>query len=400
MKDIHQTNTKEKRYYIGTGYVLIGGIKRGEGLVIDELIDKEPKQVQSEVIPYAGCDIKQHDRGDGVFVADEVPIYPESAFYTLDIEKAYFYGRIDEVEDEAWSGQFLDLARDTYFINFTGYKRSGKTLLAVYFAMKCMALYNMPVWSNCEIHFKVRNRHGKINEYKSLPFDLLALARLDEDMKHGIVLIDEFPMFMNSKSAMSTKNKLFGLAMSQLGKQKLNVFTTSQNSRWIDGVVSWQLDVEIQCSDASRKYPRSGLRRGQTIFWGAIDLSGLWTGIGFQERPIIYQSELANADLVWAAYKSYEVVSPVEAYRPIRVDLAPTVVTDKKDKYGVDAQLQSYLDNLKINNIKRFSLDETSVALDVRQYGVKLRIAHLLKEWGYTRHQSTGGVYFYEFPGK
>jgi hypothetical protein len=256
-----------------------------------------------------------------------------------------------------------------------------------------MGLWKMPCWSNIPIKFIWHDRRGKETLYESLPLDPVSLAT-SKDYNHGIVAIDELPLYLNSKNAMTTKTKVLGLILQQMGKRKLSFLCTAQNPRSIDGITSWQMDIEFFCQDVSKAHPERHLPRGQNIECVIHDKSGQWTGKIYEDTGIEYGPWILHqANKIWTAYKSYEEVDILESLRPWDIDLTATKITDKANPEDIQKMLDKVIVDYRDAGIMRVSTEEFWKNIPGgEKVGMHTKYGSFLKSIGLTKHQGTDGT--------
>jgi hypothetical protein len=171
---------------------------------------------------------------------------------------------------------------ESYIMCWTGRRGAGKTTDMTYFAAKAMALFNMRCLSNYPIEFMFHRFNGKCYPLKAEPLDLYKLLCFDADYKNCLICIDEAPDIISHKSAMTWKNRLLNIFIRQLRKNHNSLFLAAQDFMLIDKSMRWQVDVEIQCEDAFRKYG-AGFQKGALILERWLDNSGMWTGETWQQ---------------------------------------------------------------------------------------------------------------------
>ena len=177
----------------------------------------------------------------------------------------------------------IRLDRDSYIVLFEGRRGGGKTTAMTFLVMRVVALYNMRVIANYPIEFMLRRHRpdGKtyLQHVKSEPLDFYKLICFDEEYKHVLICIDEAPDIISHMAALTWRNRLVAAFTRQLRKNYNTLFLAAQDFELVDKSMRWQVDVRIECKDASRTIgDNSGLEPGEMLWLNWYDNSGQWTG--------------------------------------------------------------------------------------------------------------------------
>jgi hypothetical protein len=168
---------------------------------------------------------------------------------------------------------------DSYIFVFTGRRGGGKTTSMTDEAAKAMVIYpRMRLLSNYPIEFKVIYLNGQVRHIKSEDLDLYKLLCFDDEYHECLICIDEAPDIISHMAAMTWKNRLLNIFIRQLRKNRNSLMLGAQAFNLIDKSMRWQVDVLIECEDASRKYGWPADTRGELILQRWLDNSGMWTG--------------------------------------------------------------------------------------------------------------------------
>lgn len=177
---------------------------------------------------------------------------------------------------------------------YHGGRGSGKTLsMSAEGALAMIA--GKRVWSNYDIAVNYKGNDGPVRQYKSIRIDmpdLLNMQRHDE-IRDGLVLLDEWNLFCNSRRSGSIANVVFSGVVQLIRKRKLCFYITAQDFHTLDRNIRWQADVLVSCFDLSFRY--SNLKEGQIIAQRITDWSGVYTG-----RPILNHGWNAETEAQWA----------------------------------------------------------------------------------------------------
>ncbi len=241
-------------------------------------------------------------------------------------------------DDKKGGGIALDMERDSYVWCFAGPRGSGKTSLMSYLAELVSFLYNKRIVSNYPIEFTVRRQDGTLEHHRSEDLDLGKLLTDDASYNGCIIVMDEAPQTINRLATMTWKNRLLTLYLQQIRKSQSSFLYGSQNERWVDGELQWQTDIECQCRDASRVYPRAGYKRGGMVLLSVKDKSGQWTGKPFNERrPVIYRGRCLT-ELIWGTFKTDYKLDLFESLKKVEMKLGKYQVGPHQNKGQVLTQ--------------------------------------------------------------
>lgn len=238
------------------------------------------------------------------------------------------------VDEDAldYTGLTLNLLQQPYIIGFSGYKGSGKTLTMAAICAWAMAVLDYPVWSNFDIKFKTRPNNGRVKTFESLPLDLDEIFMFSESVGHGIVAIDELPMFAESRRSSGTANRLMNYFIMQSRKRVISFFYSAQDIAWVDKRIQWSTDVLCKCKDAAKTPTglQANVKYGSIINIDVYDHSGQWTGDIDYESPTVELD--MYAERFWDIYDTYQTIDPFEAMRGVDVDLERRRITDKQEE--------------------------------------------------------------------
>jgi hypothetical protein len=207
----------------------------------------------------------------------------KTALPLVTLGEQYFKERTDKYRDPHVVHHNININYESYILCWTGRRGGGKTTSMTWHACKAMAMLGMRVLSNFPIQFMFVREDGRCYPLKSEPLDLYKLLCFDESYRNCIICIDEAPDIISHMAAMTWKNRLLNIFTRQLRKNGNSLFLGAQDFNLIDKSMRWQVDVEIQCEDAFRKYgPR--FKKGALILERWLDNSGVWTGETWQKK--------------------------------------------------------------------------------------------------------------------
>jgi len=252
---------------------------------------------------------------------------------------------------------------------YCGGRGSGKTLSMT--AEGCLAMIaGKNVWSNYPIRVSYRDKNGEVQTYHSKPIDmpdLIAMQRVDE-IRDGLVILDEWSLFCNSRRSGAQGNLIFGGIVQLIRKRGLSFYISSQDFHVLDRNIRWQCDITVQCFDLCFRY--HNLQEGQVISQMVTDWSGVFTGkpllswgrsIDEYERNKATKTRmLLKAKLFWDTYQTgfeYDVLEVMSRrYNLQRNDYEVSTVGDNG---GFDATLLTdYRAGLISAGVTRISSDD------------------------------------------
>lgn len=222
----------------------------------------------------------------------------------------------------------LDLL-DSYIICLSGARGGGKTETQAWLGIIAKIL-GYPVWSNFPLKFylkKTKTAKPEIVEAEML--DLSKLFALSDDIRGGLVLIDEYQTYCSKYSFNSMRNRIFGEFWAQIRKRDLSFCFTAKSIDWVDRRTISETDVELKCQDAHFSEGGDGFKKGELVFYQVRDLSGKWTGKMFEDYPIFYPFNLPMR-AVWGSYDTRQTVDVFEAMAKLELDLERTIITNKE----------------------------------------------------------------------
>ena len=174
---------------------------------------------------------------------------------------------------------------DSYIFVFSGRRGAGKTTSMTDEAGKAAVIYpEMRLLSNYPIEFDAMYIDGHVRHIKAETLDLYKLLCFDDEYKNCLICIDEAPDIISHMAAMTWKNRLLNIFIRQLRKNRNSLMLGAQDFNLIDKSMRWQVDIRVECEDASRKYGWPANTRGELILQKWLDNSGMWTGQTWQDQ--------------------------------------------------------------------------------------------------------------------
>ncbi len=250
------------------------------------------------------------------------------------------------------SVSIMDLALDSYVIGCCGHRGAGKNIWMSYLALKGAWLYKKRLLTNFPLGVVIKDRYGKFHRLEAEPLDIARMLEFDNEYDNCIIAMQEAPTIINRMAAATWKNRLLNLWLQEIRHSHSSLIYESQNEFWVDGELQWQTDVLNYASDASRRYPEAGLKRGGVVFGRFKDKSGMWTGFPFDERPVFYQKRL-NAIPIWDTYDTYYTGDIWESLKKVDLKLAKYHIdhSDRQEATYKDVALQ-VIDSLLLGDDK------------------------------------------------
>lgn len=206
----------------------------------------------------------------------------------------------------------------------TGWRGALKTLLMVYLCVMDMK-HGHKVWSTEFIKGPVK-RNGKYDIVQSNPLTFDSIITMDEDLRGGIIAIDEINMWFSAMRAMTNQNQIATKFMQIIRKRQVSVYHTSQRFQSIDPFIRWQTDLHVACRDIFHTPAGKalGVGRGEWLQYVVVDKSGYLTGTPY-EISGDYSSGVLDAKTIWHYYDTeasvniWEAMAKVEFKRPTKI---------------------------------------------------------------------------------
>jgi len=331
-----------------------------------------------------------------------------------DIFAARQYGA--EVMEKYGHGHFK-----SFVVRFCGARGSGKSLLLAEAVARDL-IQGRKVWSNMPVvvtedvimwasrrwpkdeQRRVLKKSAGYLGLQTLPLDWDAFYTLSEDLVQGTVAIDEAQYFSDARSALSLKNRLLNAIVAQVRKRNLNLYYTVKQGDWVDKRLTYETDIQIDCSDMSHTpWGRDrGMPSGEMILTRWWDLSGAVTGkaVDFKDkgwqRPY-KEGYFYHMHMFWNCYDTSKAVSLEEAFTSVKLDLRQRTITNKQSAEDTGAALYQVAATLRSRGTDEI---ETKQFQNIaNQMGIEGNMQHLgrfLRDMGITRKQKHGGQYFYD----
>jgi hypothetical protein len=326
------------------------------------------------------------------------------------------------VNKEGYRKKCIRLDEDSYIIVYTGRRGGGKTTEMTHEGIKANCLYGMKLVSNYPIEYLLR-RHKPdgspvLEHIKSEDLDFEKLILMDEEYKGVIILIDEAPDIISHMASQGWRNRLTNAMVRQLRKNRNSLMMGAQDFELIDKSIRWQVDIEVQCKDASRFIDDPTLLRGSLLWTNWFDHSGVWTNHTTQERinkgidPCVMRKKVRPC-LLWGndthlpVFDSWRPIDIMESLRKVEIKMSTIQIGDKVNQTMADQYPVSGGVLIKaLNTIKTmFHEDKDNLAMYQRELyqscspitsAEKNNLGRMLSEYGIDRG-GDGAKRYYSF---
>ena len=313
------------------------------------------------------------------------------------------------------------MTRRTHGINLTkdlsigvhGPRGSTKTLTISFLTAKKMRM-GQPAWDNWPISFYVVEPNcwdnckkrwcnlcykGALTYYENMPLDMDKVYTFNSELSEGTVGFTEFQYFVEARTSGRQQNRFLSYQIMQIRKSALSFFYDVQNERWVDGRFGWSDDVKIYCRDLSKTnydFDQVGreLEEGEYSHWKIKDISGVVTGIPFEETGMEYGPYQFDGYNFWWIYPTRWKVDVFDAVYSLKQD---SEKADKAAQVGkaVALAVNSFLEENKYKVMASEMWERASqlggIAVESRQGGRVLSSLEIPKGG-----QTSGGKYWYD----
>lgn len=232
----------------------------------------------------------------------------------------------------------INLSKDLS-IGVHGPRGSTKTLTLSFLNAKKMRM-GQPCWGNWPISFYVvepncwdncRQRYchlcykGALTYYENVPIDMDKIYTFNDELSDGNVAFTEFQYYVEARTSGRQQNRFLSYQIMQIRKSALSFYYDVQNERWVDNRFGWSDDIKIDCRDVSKMnydYNQVGreLEEGEYSHWKIRDMSGVVTGIPFQESGIEYGPYQFDGFNFWWIYPTKWKISVYDAVYSMKQD--------------------------------------------------------------------------------
>lgn len=286
---------------------------------------------------------------------------------------------------------------------YWGGRGSGKTLSMT--GEGCIAMIaGKRVWSNYPMHVRWRRANGEIEVYKSIVIDMPDLIEIQQrdEIRDGLVLLDEWNLFCNSRRSGSMSNIIFNGIVQLIRKRKLSFYITTQLFMTLDKNIREQTDITVECYDLAYRY--KNLNEGQMIRQRLTDWSGVFTG-----RPISKWDDwdirnrntvdrlFRKAGLFFDCYNTGFEYNVLEAMRSRYSLKRKDIAIDIGDNGGFDSTMvEEYRDYLIYSGIEKISAKDLHAELADRGFTGDYRgeMGKKLKAAGFQYKHNPKGHYY------
>lgn len=215
-------------------------------------------------------------------------------------------------------------------VGFHGDERSGKSLMATYFAACELSQNDRAVYSNYAIYFNARtlghlfkSRLDVLKRIEKNPprkLDLATLILKNLELQDCILIFDEAAQFFDCRSSFSISNKIASYLAYQTEKQGVDMYVIVHNPRFIDYRLRMNTKVMVWTEWIGNK--KSPDPSHDMVKWTLLDF-----------RPVIPQKRGPFYTLASPMYRCYDSDK--------RVPLDPTMLA------RLSKELSKYMDTNK-----------------------------------------------------
>lgn len=155
---------------------------------------------------------------------------------------------------------------------------------------------------------------------KTLDLDFHKLIAFDPEVSWGFLFIDELDQRADRQEWQSGGQQLLMRRLIQVGKSHMSLVATIQSLQWVNPRYMFQVDMTTGCRDASRTgWGRANrLIPGDLTFLYSKDLSGVETGVMYEENNVIYNTQFYGKP-IQKFYNTDLIKNPWERYESIKV---------------------------------------------------------------------------------
>lgn len=297
-------------------------------------------------------------------------------------------------------------------IGVHGPRGSTKTLSLSFLVAKKMRM-GQPSWDNWPVSFyvaeancwdKCKSRYcnlcykGALSYYENMPLNMDKVYTFNTELSDGQVGFTEFQYYVEARTSGRKQNRFLSYQIMEIRKSALSFFYDVQNPRWVDNRFGWSDDVKIFCRDLSKmnyNYAQVGreLEEGEYSHWRIQDMSGVLTGIPYEESNIEYGPYQFDGYHFWPIYPTKWKVSIYNAIYSMKQD------TEKADKAAaigraVELAVNSFLEE---NQVKVLASDMWARASALGSLDVPPSIGgQVLSSYGIPKKQNSNGKYAYD----
>lgn len=186
------------------------------------------------------------------------------------------------------------------FVVIDGPRGAGKSLymsslqarlLIRYYCLSLLTGEVRRVWSNYPVAFWWNTPLGNRVYLQSEPINRDAVILFEKELGHGWVFITEMDQWLDKQDWGSNASKVIVKGMTQIRKRNLSFCGDLQDSTWLNGRASFQVDIKVGVRESAftpwgRK---QGVDLGEVSFLTFRDISGIMTGYKYEENWREYQ---------------------------------------------------------------------------------------------------------------
>lgn len=299
-------------------------------------------------------------------------------------------------QSDLWHQTVLPLNVE-WVVGFTGPRGGGKSLEMAYIACRDFLIRGRPVWSNIPMHIELKLPNNEVVTASSLPLDVKSFFSLSEDLKGGLVCIDELELYAEARRSGSNKNLLLTYIIMQTRKRALSFFFTIQQPQWADNRLRFMSDIMIRSRDIA--YTPWGnekkINQGQYFSMVVEDWSGMLTGYRYQETGYTQTFCLWGVP-VWGMYNSYDVVDVFDAITPVDLNLSRMRISTGPEGDGTDPffdKVNDHIAALQQAGVTEILDKDLWKMMDVKREDRRV-VGMVLKDLEVTKKQRADGYHY------
>jgi len=219
---------------------------------------------------------------------------------------------------------------DSFVSVYSGARRSGKTMTMSIRAVNHL-LMGEKVWSNYPIRFDWCDENGELTEYKSESLEIEDLITFRQDIRNGVICLDELNLWASARGHASMVNRLLNNWLQLLGHRFLSLYIAIQVVGSLDVFFRQQIDQVTECYDMHYRY--RNIPKGVLIYEESTDWSGVFTGRplygnrwGTPEWQRNTKTMYLHTRPFWGIYNSWSEVDILKAMTQYRVEREVKVI--------------------------------------------------------------------------
>lgn len=215
---------------------------------------------------------------------------------------------------------------DPLMVLLMGRRGRGKTL-----GMTCLADLQRRRWEHFKLPFEIVSNYWMEPAHRVDPKLVESLNKFPDWGRNLYICLDEIGGQLANRRSLAAINVDFIQFLTQIRKRHNELITTTQFPQWIDMAVLYQIDFFCRMDIFN------GNRSIEVYEW---DWWGQFTGKDYrkqwppQPQDVDHYFEIHNADLMWSAYKSDQIIPPAWAKNKDQI-IAREHGEDYFEEYGL-----------------------------------------------------------------